>query len=133
MTRPNVTYPRADSAVVAELASAISSTECTVGATLPADWTPGSLPHIQVLIDGTPIVQHPVAIAPTVRLVAWASSPTLAHTWAMHAHGHVLAYEGDEFAAFPLTGPLPAVDPDHQNAALCSCTVRVRVRSVDNT
>lgn len=132
MTRPNVTYPRADSAVIAALTTAFTAQAVTVGSKLPPTWTPASNPHVQVLVDGTPNVQHPVAISPTVRLVAWAASPTLAWSWVMKAHGHVLAHEST-FVALPLTGPFPAVDPDHANAELCSVTVRVRVRSTDNT
>lgn len=129
--KPNVTYPRADTAVIAVLTTAFTAQAVTVGARLPAGWTPASNPHVQVVIDGTPIVQHPVAISPTVRIVAWAPSPTLAHQWVMRAHGHVLAHQST-FVALPLTGPLPAVDAAQQNAELCSVTVRVRVRSVDN-
>ena len=130
MSKPLVTYARVENVLVDFLEPLLAG-EATVGAVLPAAWTPASDPHVSVTVDGTPIDDHPVSISPTVRLVAWSPSPTDSHDLVMLARAHVLAHVGDEFDAVPLTGPQPATDEEHGNAALCAVTCRVRVRSAD--
>ena len=129
MSKPLVTYPRVENVLV-DFLEPLMAGEATVGAVLPGGWTPQSDPHLSVTVDGTPIDEHPVVIAPTVRLVGWSASPTEAHDLVMLAHGLLLAHVGAEFDAVPLTGPQPVTDEEHGNAALCAVTCRVRVRSV---
>lgn len=127
--KPVATYPRVENVIVDFLEPLLAG-DATVGAVLPTDWTRAADPHVSVVVDGTPIDDHPVSISPTVRLVAWSNSPTESHDLVMLAHAYVLAHVGDEFDAVPLTGPQPATDDEHGNAALCAVTCRVRVRSV---
>lgn len=129
MSKPLVTYPDPERAVVDHLADAFAGEDVTVGIGVPAGWTAASDPHLQVACDGTPTDEHPIAHRTTVRIVAWSSSTTEAKRLALLAHGHLLADPtGDLHSVTPLTGLLPAHDRDH-DAELASFTVRVRVRS----
>lgn len=126
MSRPLVTFPRADVLVIDYLDDLLVE---PVSAKLPPNWTGGSPTVLTVSIDGTPIVDPPFTISPTIRLVAWAAGPTDAHELVMLAAGHLEAHDGELFTARLLNGPIPATDPDHEDAALCAATLRVRVRS----
>ena len=134
MTRPSVTYPDPERATVDLLTPLLDG--ATVGVNLPDDWTPASDPHVRVAWDGTPRLNHPVSIGATVRLVAYAGTKTEAKRLAMEAFGHACGYGGgdpDLVSVHPLTGPLPATDPDHYDAEICSVTVRVTVPSTPIT
>jgi hypothetical protein len=133
MARPLVTYPDIERAVVDLLAAALD--DVTVGVGVPANWRPATGTHVEVSWDGTPIDNHPISMGGTVRVVAWAATKTEAKATAMLAHGHLLAYSGGGafVSILPLTGPLPAVDPDHDKAELCSFTVRATVASTPIT
>ena len=129
MTRPLVTYPDPERAVVDHLIDALADEDVTVGVGVPTDWDKADDPHIQVACDGTPLDEHPVAHRTTIRIVAWSSSTSEAKRLALLAHGHLLGDPtGDIHSVTPLTGLLPASDPGH-DAELASFTVRVRVRS----
>lgn len=129
MTRPLVTYPDPEQAVVDHLTAALTDEDVTVGAGLPTTWTKSSDPHVQVACDGTPLDEHPIAHRSTIRVVVWSSHPRESIRLALLAHGHLLADPtGDIHSVTPLTGLLPAYDPGHR-AELASFTVRVRVRS----
>jgi hypothetical protein len=130
-----VTYPDVERAVVDYLTDELDAGP-TVGVDLPGGWTPDASPtHVQVALDGTPIVNHPVNIGATIRVTVWARTKTEAKAVALLAHGHLLAYAGGGgfVNILPLTGPLPATDPDHHNAELCSITVRATVASTPIT
>lgn len=130
--KPTVTYPDVERAVRDALATAIAPYEptVTVGVGVPSDWTIMSAPHLQVALDGTPGMAHPVYAYSTVRVVAWAASPTEAKALAWLAHGLLLAQR--VLAIAPLTGLLPARDTETR-AELASFTVRVSTRSVSVT
>lgn len=128
MTRPAVTYTDPERAVVDFLTDAM---DVPVGVNLPDDWTPSSGTFLQIQWDATPVVQHPVSIGATIRVIAWAATKTVAKAKAMEAMGRLCAYSGhgDFVNIVPLNGPLPATDPDHHDAELCSITVRATVPS----
>lgn len=129
MSKPLVTYPDPERAVVEHLADALAGEDVTVGPGLPRTWTTASDPHLQVACDGTPTDEHPIAHRSTIRVVAWASTSAEAKRLALLAHGHLLAAPtGDLHSVSRLTGLLPAHDRDH-DAELASFTVRARVRS----
>ena len=129
MTKPLVTYPDPERAVVDHLTDAID--DVTVGVGVPTDWVRTDDPHIQVACDGTPVDEHPIAHRTTIRVVVWAASTSEAKRLALEAHGHLLTGWGDDLhSVTPLTGLLPAHDDDH-DAELASFTVRVRVRSTE--
>lgn len=104
--------------------------DATVSVGVPTDWAPSSSEHIEVAWDGTPELTWPVAIFPTVRLVARAHSTSAAKRLASLAQGLLAAYGGgDDITSIrPLTGVLPARDPETE-AEIASVTMRVAVRS----
>lgn len=119
MTRPAVTYPDPERLIVDLLTDELD--DVTVGVDLPAAWTPRSAPHVQVAWDGTPAGRHPITLGATIRVVAWAATKTAAKALALEAHGRLCAYTGGIAGlvnVLPLTGPLTAVDPDHDHAEL---------------
>lgn len=131
-TEPLVTYADIEVQTRDDLAAAmadeIDGDLCTIGISLPPDWTKGSIPRIRVALDGTPRDLHPIAQQSTMRITVWASSPSTAKELANLAHGYLLnlgAYKR-------LTGLFVARDPDH-GADLASFTVRATVRSTPIT
>ena len=128
MSRPLVTYPSAVNATV----DVLRAVGVNARGSLPADWTTSSTPVITVHLDGGGWLQGltPIAVVPTVRLVAWSGSPTVSHDLVMLAAGHLEAHDGAQLFARILNGPIEAVDPDHGDARLCAVTLRVRVRSM---
>lgn len=126
------TYPDVERLVVDYLTEQFGDVdpEVTVGVDVPPGWTSASSPHVQVVNDGAPAADHPVAAHATVRLVARAGDTTDAKRIVSLAHGLLLAHPGGEGIASTryLTGPLPAQDPETR-AELCSATARVTVRS----
>jgi hypothetical protein len=97
-----------------------------VGDKLPANWTPASKPHVQVLLDGTPRGQHPMVVHGTIRLVARAANAAASNDLANLAQGELLA--APHIGTLFLTGLFPARDPE-TNIDLASNTTRVSVRS----
>lgn len=120
-----VTYPDQERYLIDLLASLLAAETPvpTVGLRLPAGWKSGSVPHVQVTLDGSADL-HPVAERSTMRVVVWAATPTTAKALAQLARGLLLA----EDHIRPGTGMIPALDPDH-NAELASFTVLVTARS----
>ena len=125
-----VTYPDPER-VVRDYLAAVMGDQATVGIGVPGDWTPSAGPHLQVATDGMFMAGHPVYGEATVRIVAWAASPTEAKRLAQLAQGHLLAHPGDGTIARtrPLVGLLPSRD-FQTNAETASVTVRVSLRSV---
>lgn len=121
------TYPDIEQLVVDYLAPLLDE---TVGVGLPDNWTKTSGNHLQVALDGTPSLQHPITATGTVRLVAWSASTSEAKALTAKAQGLLAAHPGGGGIATtrPLTGVLPARNPEHQ-AELASTTTAVTVRS----
>lgn len=128
MTRPAVTYPDAERRALEDLASdlavEIDAEVCTVGISLPTDWTTSSPARVRVALDGSPNDLHPVVHRPTIRVTVWADTPTKAKELAQLARGHLLTRTSYK----PLIGVFVAYDDDHR-ADLASFTVRATVRS----
>jgi hypothetical protein len=129
MTRPAVQPRDTERLVVDYLTVALTDVNCTVGIGVPEAWTPSSTPHVEVALDGL-ADQWPVVTQGTVRVVARAGSTTAAKALCAVAFGWLCAHEGDGVivSARPLTGPIPATDPD-THAELAAATVRVTVRT----
>jgi hypothetical protein len=127
MTRLAVTYPDAERLVVDYLTPLLDE---SVGVGVPAGWTATSPDHLQVVLDGTPRLEHPVIAHATIRLVARSASTTRAKALASKAMGLLCAHPSDDSIAGtgPYTGVLPARDPE-TGAELASVTCRVTVRS----
>lgn len=128
MTRTAVTYPDAERLTVTCLDGLLPTVD--VGIAVPPTWKPADTPHVQVAMDGTPRVFHPMAQQPTIRLIARAATPTLAKELAQEAAGRLIAgpWPDGITNVQALTGPFPARDPQTK-AELASVTVRVTVRS----
>lgn len=128
-----VTYPDPERATVdalAELLLLIAPT-ATVGIGVPVGWVPASAPHLQVILDGTPELDHPVVMYSVVRLLVRAGTTTAAKALCTVAMGLLCSRTGYHgiATATPLTGPLAAQDPD-TGAELASCTVRLTLRAI---
>lgn len=123
------TYPDAEHLVVDWLTDNLDEPDCTIGVGVPTDWTRGDL-HVQVDLDGTPRMDHPVLSHSTIRLVAWAASTTEAKRLAAKAHGVLLAHPGGGGIAGTraLTGVFPAKD-SKTGAEIASVTTRVTLRA----
>ena len=128
--KPLVTFPDPERVVRDFLDAAID--DATVGVGVPANWVKDtSGPHLQVSTDGMFMANFPVAGEATIRIVAWAASPTAAKALAQRAQGYLLAHDGtgDIARTRPLTGLLPARD-EQTNAEIASISVRVTLRSI---
>lgn len=118
------TYPDVERAAVDHLAADFGEgVPVVIG--LPSGWDRDSDPVVSVNLDGTPRDRHPAAQFPTIRVTVWARKATDAKRIAQEAHGLLL--ERRQYQ--PLTGLLPAHDPDH-DAELASFTVRATTRAV---
>lgn len=107
----------------------------SVGVGVPSDWVKGqSAPHVQVSLDGVFLASWPVAGEATIRLVAWAASPTAAKELAQRAHGYMLAHPGTPPIAGTrrLVGLIPSRD-EQTGAETAAVTVRVTLRSIPIT
>ena len=122
--KPTVFYPDAEDTTCDRLDLLLADEDCTVGIGKPTDWTTASAPHVQVNLDGTPRIEHPVVAYSTLRVTVWAYGTTAAKTLAATAMGLLLA----EPYVSPLTGLLPASDKA-SGADLASFTCRVATRS----
>lgn len=127
MTRPLVNFADAERAVIDYLTAHLSE---TVGAFYPRSSTDSpAVPFVQVAWDGTPTVLYPITQRATVRVTAWAATPTAAKALHAKAQGLLLTHPGDGavWAVQALTGGLPARDTD-TGLFLTSSTYRVSVR-----
>jgi hypothetical protein len=128
--KPAVEYPDAERLTVDYLTAELDE-DATVGVGVPDGWTSADDPHLEVALDGVPLLAHPVCAHATIRLVARAGSTTEAKRIATKALGVLAAHPGSDdgiHTVRPLTGPLPARDPKTE-AELASVTARVTVRS----
>lgn len=132
MSKPAVTYPDVENLVVDYLTDELDAqlSDATVAIGVPGDWHRSDPPHLQVSLDGTPAVDHPISERATVRLTAYADTTSASKALVNLACGLLCAHPGgDEIAAtHKLTGVLPAHD-DETGAELASVTVAVTVRS----
>ncbi len=100
-----------------------------VGVQVPAAWTTSSPPFVQVVSDGTPVVDYPIRCLSTVRVVAWSKDPGVAKSLASLCMGFLLGYGGDDVITRVSDGigPLVAVD-NATRARIASVTVTVSTR-----
>ncbi len=121
-----VVYPDAER-LTRDLLEALVVT-IPVGIGVPPEWEGED--YLQVSLDGTPVVEHPIVARATVRIVGWASTTTRAKELANLALGLLCAHDGGDGISdiTPLTGVLPARDPDNRGE-IASVTVRVSTRS----
>lgn len=118
----------------AELAARDALDYVTEDLTVSVDYPSGdpdapTVPHLQVVLDGTPTVA-PAAEFATVRITAWGVSRTSAKNLAALAKAVLDAHggNGDVWGFKPLTGPQPSDDPETGHP-MCSLTMRVSVRA----
>jgi hypothetical protein len=131
VSKPLAVPPDAERVVIDYLTTALAARgqDVTVGVVIPATWTTGTKPHVQVALDGTPIVTYPVLWRASVRVTVWASTTTAAKTLAALAHGLLLIHPGsaDVGSIRNLTGILPTRDPN-TGAQLATVSVQVNLR-----
>jgi len=131
------TYPDVERVIVDLLADLTADMDPvpTVGVGLPPEWGVGSAPRLQVALDGSGGLPHPIAERSTVRVTAWIApqppqqraSTTQAKALAQHARGLLLA--STDMQVRPGAGMFPAQDPTTR-AELASFTVLVSTRSI---
>jgi hypothetical protein len=122
--------PRAETVVIDYLTAALAAhgQDVTCGEGIPATWSPGTKPHVQVGHDGTPIVQYPILWRASVRVTAWATATTVAQDLAGLCEALLLCHPGSTSVGSvqSLTGMFPTRDPD-TNAQLATVSVRVNL------
>lgn len=95
----------------------------TVGVGLPTGWSTGSPPHVSVFDDGGTEARSwtgdPLVETATVRVTAWANTPTRAKTLARLARRALL-----EYPARPGARVVAAQDPDSR-APIASGTITI--------
>ncbi len=133
--KPLVSYPDPEPVVVGMLEGGMADIgeDLTVDIGVPPGWDrKTSKPHLQVDLDGTPVVEAPIRAFSTVRVVAWAATTGEAKRIAAVAHGWLLANSGrgGTDSISHLTGVAPAHDPKTK-AELAAVTLRVGMRSVE--
>jgi hypothetical protein len=133
MSKPLAVPPDAERIVIDYLTASLLARgkDVTVGVIIPTAWTSATKPHVQVALDGTPIVEYPVFGRASMRITAWASTTTAAKALAGLCEGLMLSHPGSNVVSSvqPLTGVLPTRDPD-TGAQLASISVRVNLRYV---
>jgi len=126
MTRPLVTYPDPERAIVDYLTAALADAgeTVTVGVGVPHAWKPKDRPHVSVAWDGTPWSRRFVAIRAAMRITVRAATTTEAKRIALLAEGLLHARPGVR----PQLGVMPTRDED-TDAELAWFTVGVLTRS----
>jgi hypothetical protein len=101
----------------------------TVGVGLRGSWTKAAAPHVGVEVDGTLVRDYPIVGRATVRVTVWSSGNTTSKRLAGLCMALLLSHPGDDdlWSVSPLTGVLPARDPDN-SAPIASITVRANCR-----
>jgi len=126
--------PDAEHVVIDYLTTALAAhgQDVTCGVNIPTTWTDGTKPHVQVALDGTPIVTYPILFRASVRVTCWTSSTTAGTTPAKALAALCFALlcvhpGGSGVASIrPLTGVLPAQD-NATLAQLASVSVQVNL------
>ena len=128
--KPLAIPPDAEHVVIDYLTPALLARgqDVTCGVNIPTTWTTTTKPHVQVALDGTPIVEYPVLWRASIRVTCWASSTTAAKALVALAHGLMLQHPGspEVGSVRPLTGTLPTRD-SVTGAQLASVTVQVNL------
>lgn len=130
--KPVVEWPDVERLMV-DLIDGFDITD-TVGVGVPSGWTPDAGVHAQVALDGTTTIIVSVMQRHTMRVTVWAETTTAAKAAAARLQANLHAHPGGEgiTAIKPLTGTLPAKDPD-TGAELASFTVAAVVRSISGS
>jgi len=125
--------PDAEHVVIDYLTTALAahSQDVTCGVDIPSTWAAGTKPHVQVALDGTPIVEYPILFRASVRVTCWASTTTAVKALASLCFALLCVHPGgsDVASIQPLTGVLPTQD-NTTLAQLASVTVRVNLLGV---
>jgi hypothetical protein len=132
MTKPLAVLPDAEREVIDYLTLALASQEstATVGLSVPSTWLPKtSAPFVQVASDGTSSNDFPIKAEFTMRITAWAKTPTIAKALASLCEGLLLSFEGSRKMprVLPGTSVIGTRDPDSK-AELASITVQATFR-----
>lgn len=104
--------------------------DVTVSAKVPTGKVPDKgLPLVVVRHDGTPASRYPVDETATVRVTVWHRDEPAAVRLAQLCRGLILTTRGTDLvrATRPLTGPVPAADPD-TGEPIATFTVAVHPR-----
>jgi len=122
--------PDAEHVVIDYLTAALDARgqDVTCGVNIPTTWTDGTKPHVQVALDGTPIVEYPILFRASVRVTCWASTTTASKALAALCFALLCTHPGGSGVASvrPLTGVLPTQD-NTTLAQLASVTVQVNL------
>ena len=122
--------PPAERAVIDYLTPLLAShgKDVTCGVNVPLTWAAGTKSHVQVGLDGTPVVRYPVYAMAAIRVTVWNASTTVAQSLAALCEGLLLSHPGDDVVSGvkPGTGVLPTKDPD-TGAQLAMIAVEVRL------
>lgn len=134
--KPLVVFPDPQLAVVELLRTKLSAraetfaTGATVGTVTPDGEarTLTSAPYVMVRLDAT-ASRYPVDETATIRVSVWHSSEAKSLALGQLCRALLLSYEGGEKirVATPLTGPIPAGDPESGDP-LSTFTVAIRLR-----
>ena len=130
MSKTLATMPLAERAVIDYLTPLLAShgKDVTCGVTIPTTWTTATKSHVQVGLDGTPVVRYPIYAKAAIRVTVWNASTTVAQSLAALCEGLLLSHPGDTVVSGvkPGTGVLPTRDPD-TGAQLATIGVEVRL------
>lgn len=131
-----VTFPDAEAALLRHLKAAWAGRDdeflpATSTNAFPTARPAGKATHLQVELDGTPVVEYPAVERATVRFTLWAApgQPDSAKHAASMTQAFVAAHPGDEdvWSTRLLTGRLKGVDPSSKYPFV-SFTARVSLR-----
>ena len=112
MSKPLAVPPDAEHVTIDYLTPALAARgqDVTCGVNIPTTWTTTTKPHVQVALDGTPIVEYPVLWRASIRVTCWASSTTAAKALVALAHGLLLQHPGSPEAVSYTHLTLPTSD-----------------------
>lgn len=134
--KPTVTFPDAEAAMLRHLNAAWSDRDeafrpSTSTNAFPTVRPVGKATHLQVELDGTPVVEYPAVERATVRFTLWAApgQHDSAKQAAAMAQAFVAAHPGDVdvWSTRILTGRLKGTDPSSKYPFV-SFTARVSLR-----
>ncbi len=134
--RPQVTFPDAERALLGFLGPLWAARSepfkpATRSNKFPSAALAGNATHLQVELDGTPLVEYPATERATVRFTFWSapSSQDNAKQGASITQALIATHPGDDdvWSTRILTGRLKGVDDDTRNNFV-SFTARVSLR-----
>jgi len=131
VSKPLAVTPDVERVVTDYLTTALAARgqDVSVGVNVPAAWVKGTKAHVQVGLDGTPVVQYPILASASVRVTCWHADASPAKALAALCEGLLCSHPGSAQigSVRSLTGVLPTRDPD-TGAQLASVSVRVNLR-----